>query len=215
MAFWTMSTLVSRSGAILIAASETNNRSSRVSVSSTKTWLIRRLVRRPPSFLTTAASRSSECRSPFITAPASPARTMATALSAATRWFFSSMIRNGDRSASSSRAALAMRSGSPMKIGSIRPRSAASSAPPSELWFSGQTTTVFRRGNWLASARRCENWSFSSMISVGSSRTGISTWRVGASMIAVPLQTVVALGVDDDRCRTRPRVRRAFPGRSR
>ena len=49
----------------------------------TKTWLMRRPVRRPVSCATTAPSSSSVCRLPFISSSASPARTSATAFAAA------------------------------------------------------------------------------------------------------------------------------------
>ena len=48
-----------------------------------KAWLMRRSVRRPTSLRTTSAISSSVCRLPFISACASPARTIATACAAA------------------------------------------------------------------------------------------------------------------------------------
>ena len=47
-------------------------------------------------------------------------------------------------------AAARMRSGSPIRIGSIRPRSAEMSAPPRELWSTGQTTAALSGGSWAA-----------------------------------------------------------------
>ncbi len=49
----------------------------------TKTWLMRRAVRRPVADGTTAPISSSVCRLPFISASTSPARAIATACSAA------------------------------------------------------------------------------------------------------------------------------------
>ena len=62
-------------------------------------------------------------------------------------------------SASSALAAALIRSGSPIRIGSIRPRLAESSAPPSELWSSGQTTAVFSGGSLAAIATSVPKWS--------------------------------------------------------
>ena len=48
-----------------------------------KTWLMRRAVRKPVFVATTACINSSVCSAPFIRASTSPARAIATAVSAA------------------------------------------------------------------------------------------------------------------------------------
>ena len=66
----------------------------------TKTWLMRRAVRRPVSLRTTSAISSSVCRLPFISASASPARTICTAFSAAAwLWAVSTICIPRDRGA--------------------------------------------------------------------------------------------------------------------
>ena len=66
MAFWMMSTLASRSGTMLTAASVTMSGSASPGTSMMKQWLIRRSVRIPPSCATTALISSSVWRLPFI-----------------------------------------------------------------------------------------------------------------------------------------------------
>ena len=80
IAFWVMSTLVLRSGAMLTAASVMISASAWSGTSMMKQWLIRRPVRSPVSRATTADISSSVCRLPFISASARPSRTSATAL---------------------------------------------------------------------------------------------------------------------------------------
>ena len=82
IAFWMMSTFASRSGAMLTAASVTISGSGWPGTSMMKQWLIRRSVRMPLSFETTAAISSSVWRLPFMSASARPARTCSTALAA-------------------------------------------------------------------------------------------------------------------------------------
>ena len=60
IAFWTISTLVSSDGRMLIAASLTSSRWSMPGTSITKMWLILRFVRRPVPALVTSCSNSSE-----------------------------------------------------------------------------------------------------------------------------------------------------------
>ena len=83
MAFWTMSRLVSRSGKMLIAASVMNSVSAWPGTSMTKTWLIRRSVRRPVAEAVTSRISSSVCRLPFISSSPLPSRISATARAAA------------------------------------------------------------------------------------------------------------------------------------
>jgi hypothetical protein len=66
IAFCTMSRLQSRSGKMLIAASVMNKVSACPNTPITKTWLMRRAVRRPVDFAVTLRISSSVCRLPFI-----------------------------------------------------------------------------------------------------------------------------------------------------
>ncbi len=135
MAFWTMSRFSSSVGAMLIAASVTMRGSSWPGTSITKQWLRRRSVRSPPSRRTTAPISSSVWRLPFISAPASPALTSATALSAESWLWADSTMRNAARSRPQAAAAILGRG--PTRTGVISPRSAASSAAPSEASSQG------------------------------------------------------------------------------
>ena len=68
---------------MLTAASVMNRVCAWPGTSMTKTWLMRRPVRRPVSRFITAPISSSVCRLPFISSSALPARTSSTAFSAA------------------------------------------------------------------------------------------------------------------------------------
>ena len=70
-------------GKDLIAASVMNSVSEYVGTSMTKTWLIRRAVRKPVFEDVTARISSSVCRLPFISSSPLPALTSSTALAAA------------------------------------------------------------------------------------------------------------------------------------
>src|SRR5215217_7181510 len=152
MAFWTMSTLSSRVGAMLIAASVTIRAESWLGTSMTKQWLTRRAVLRPPSRRTTAAMSSSVWRLPFISASASPALTSATAFSAATWLWGASTMRNSERSALRLFAVAAILSCGPTRIGSMSPSEAASRTAPSEVASQGCATATFSRGRAFAAA---------------------------------------------------------------
>ena len=142
MAFWTMSRLTSRSGKMLIAASVMNSVSGWPGTSMTKTWLIRRSVRRPVAEAVTSRISSSVCRLPFIRSSPLPSRISATARAAAAwLWAASTISQPVEVDAVLGGDGADLRSG-PTSTGSIRPASAASMAPRSEVSSQGWTTTV-------------------------------------------------------------------------
>src|SRR5271167_1766768 len=155
MAFWTISTLSARSGAMLTAASVTISGFSWPGTSITKQWLMRRAVRIPVSRATTAPISSSVCRLPFIKASAFPSRTSATAFSAESWLCADSFNGKAEMSSPARRATSRMRSGGPTRIGSIRPNRAASTAPLSEISSHGCATAVVTGGRlWAARSSR-------------------------------------------------------------
>jgi hypothetical protein len=92
--------------------------------------------------LTTWCSNSSVCRWPFISAPARPLRTIATACDAASSWVGVSTISTPEMSSSSSSAMERRMAPSPNRTGVISPCRAPSSAPSSASRDSGATTAV-------------------------------------------------------------------------
>ena len=116
----------------------------------TKQWLIRRSVRMPVSRAITAAISSSVCRLPFISAPALPSRTRATAF-AAELWLCADSTIGRSAMSNPYRAATSrMRAGGPTRIGSIRPSLRASIAPPSDTSSQGCATAVVTGGSFFA-----------------------------------------------------------------
>ena len=97
-----------------------------------KQWLVRRAVRSPVSRLTTSAINSSVWRLPFISTSACPLRTSPTALAADSWLNDESTCRNGDRSRLARSATSRSRDAGPTRIGSMRPRRAASTTACSE-----------------------------------------------------------------------------------
>src|SRR6266446_5634944 len=153
IAFCTMSTLASRSGAMFTAASVTISGSLWPGTSITKQWLMRRAVRMPPSRATTAPISSSVCRLPFIKASALPSRTSSTAFAAESWLCADSLSGKPDMSSSARSATSRTRSGGPTRIGAIRPSLAASTAPLSETSSQGCATAVVTGGSCLAARR--------------------------------------------------------------
>ena len=121
MAFWTMSRLASRSGKMLIAASVMNSVSGWPGTSMTKTWLIRRSVRRPVAEAVTSRISSSVCRLPFIRSSPLPSRISATAWAAAAWLCGASTISRPARSMPCSAATARIFASGPTRTGSIRP----------------------------------------------------------------------------------------------
>ena len=146
MALRAISALVSRSGSMLIAASVTTSGLWYSGTSRMKQWLMRRSVRSPPSRATTAASISSVCRLPFISAPARPSRTRATARSAEAWLCGVSSMAMPARSRPAAAAAARIRAAGPTRMGRIRPALAASSAPSRLAASTGCTTAQGRAG---------------------------------------------------------------------
>src|SRR5271157_4518296 len=155
MAFRMMSTLASRSGTMLIAASVTMSGSLWRGTSMMKQWLIRRSVRIPPSCATTALISSSVWRLPFINASTRPAVTSPTALAAESWLCADATSSKGLISSPVSLAALRMRSGGPTRIGSMSPSLWASIAPLSETSSQGcATATLILVAFWAAAINR-------------------------------------------------------------
>jgi hypothetical protein len=132
MAFWTMSRLVSRSGKMLIAASVMKSVSAWPGTSMTKTWLMRRSVRRPVAAAVTACISSSVCRLPFISMsplPLADQRHGPLRRGVAVGGVDDLDPAEVEPVVAATRADL--RSG-PTRIGTMSPRPAASTAPRSE-----------------------------------------------------------------------------------
>ena len=142
MAFCTMSRLASRSGKMLIAASVMKSVSGWPGTSMTKTWLMRRSVRRPVAEAVTARISSSVCRLPFIRSSPLPSRISATAQAAAAWLCGASTISRPARSMPCSAATARIFASGPTRTGSISPAAAASSAPRSEVSSQGWATIV-------------------------------------------------------------------------
>ena len=117
----------------------------------TKTWLMRRAVRRPVLLDVTARINSSVCRLPFIRS--SP---LASRMSS-TPWRGRFAVRCIDDFKSADvdprgAAAAEIFAAGPTKIGMIMPASAASTAPRNELSSQGWATTVVAGGTCFALA---------------------------------------------------------------
>ncbi len=100
---------------------------------------MRRAVRSPLVDGTTVSISSSVCRLPFISASTLPARASSTAFSAAAWLCSTPTISQGARSMPSARATARIFASGPMRIGTMRPRRAASSGPSSESRSQGWT----------------------------------------------------------------------------
>ena len=114
-----MSRLASRSGKMLIAASVMNSVSGWPGTSMTKTWLIRRSVRRPVAEAVTSLISSSVCRLPFIRSSPLPSRISATACAAAAWLCGASTISRPARSMPCSAATARIFASGPTSTGSI------------------------------------------------------------------------------------------------
>src|ERR1044072_5248029 len=108
----------------------------------TKTWLMRRPLRKPPSRPTTAAINSSVCRLPFIRSSALPSRTSSTAFAAAAWLCSTSTIWKLPRSIPAELATAAIFAAGPTRIGDISPVPAASTAPDNAVASQGCATAV-------------------------------------------------------------------------
>ena len=188
MAFWQMSTLVGRSGAMLIAASVTNRGSGRPGTSMTKTCVSRRPARRPRVLSSTARSRSSVCRWPFITAATRPSCTSAQARSAAAASPGTSTIAIPVRSSPIACAAARIAPASPTSTGVMIPSRSARSAPPSDLASVGQTTAVASAGSGRERSMIASKWRWRWTISPGTSTPSRSTGCSGAVTSASPVR---------------------------
>ena len=150
-AFCTMSRLASRSGKILIAASVINSVSACDGTSMTKTWLIRRAVRKPVLEDVTARISSSVCRLPFINNSPCPALISSTALAAAASLCGASTTLKALISISCSRADALILAIGPTRVGMMSPIFAASNAPRSEVSSHGCTTIALAAATCFAS----------------------------------------------------------------
>ena len=121
----------------------------------TKTWLMRRSVRRPPAFAVTLRISSSVCRLPFIS------------ISPLAAWISSTRLggrglavrRIDDLEAGDVEAVLGARlslifASGPTRIGRMMPAFALSTAPRSEVSSQGCTTMVGTGGTAFAAAIR-------------------------------------------------------------
>ena len=97
----------------------------------------RRSVRRPPARETTSAISSSVCRLPFISASASPFLTSVTAIAAASWLCLTLTMRKLRMSNPFSSASERILLSGPIRIGSMKPASAASSGPFSDSTSQG------------------------------------------------------------------------------
>src|SRR5215469_11487215 len=120
-----------------------------------KTWLIRRLVRRPLAPAVTARINSSVCRLPFIRSSPLASRTSATPLAAAASlWGASTMSKPAILRLYFAAVPLILSAG-PTRIGLIIPSSAASQTPVNDDSSQGWTTIVTADGTCrLAVIRR-------------------------------------------------------------
>jgi len=110
---------------------------------------MRRAVRRPVSRCMAGFSRSSVRRLPFISACALPARQITTAAIAAWASFSASTTGNLLMSTPIFAARAFIAASGPIKVGSMRPAAAASTAPLSATSLRGQTTAVVMAGRAL------------------------------------------------------------------
>ncbi len=113
-------------------------------------------MRRPVADAVTSCSSSSVCRLPFISNSASPARIAATARAAAAWLCGASISTLSPRSSAFASATWRMRASGPISSGTIRPRLAACSAPPSEEASQGCATAVGMAGKSWQRASRTE-----------------------------------------------------------
>ncbi len=153
---WTLSSSV---GKMFTAASLMMTTRSIAGTSMMKQWLMRRLVRRPVSRLTTAAISSSECRLPFISISALPSRARRTAASAEASLCGASTTSKAEMSSPNCAATASMRAFGPTRIGRMRPICAASTAPRSEL--SSQGCATAQGAGTRALQRSIRRWYFS------------------------------------------------------
>ena len=142
IAFWTMSTLSSSVGKMLMAASVTITARSMAGTSITKQWLMRRAVRNPLSGRTTALMSSSVCRLPFMIICALPSRASRTASAAADAASSASTISKREMSSLAFFATSAMRALGPTRIGISSFACAPSTAPRSDDSSQGYATAV-------------------------------------------------------------------------
>ncbi|ABA53469.1 hypothetical protein BURPS1710b_A1059 [Burkholderia pseudomallei 1710b] len=127
-AFWQMSRFCSSVGAMLIAASVMRSGFGYAGTSIAYTWLMRRSVRSRDAGPITAASNSSVCRLPFISAATSPAPPISTARAAAAWLCSTASIGTPARSTPAASAIARIFACGPIRIGSIRFASRASIA---------------------------------------------------------------------------------------
>ena len=172
MAFWMMSRLVSRSGKMLIAASVMKSVSGWPGTSMTKTWLIRRSVRRPVAEAVTSCISSSVCRLPFIRSSPLPSRISATAWAAAAWLCGASTIWRPARSMPCSAATARIFASGPTSTGSISRSAAASIAPRSEVSSQGWATIVTAGEPSRAAAIRRSYFESASVSGTGASPSG-------------------------------------------
>ena len=127
---------------MLIAASVMKSVSGWFGTSMTKTWLIRRPVRRPVAEEVTACISSSVCRLPFIRSSPLPSRISATAWAAAAWLCGASTISRPAMSMPCSAATATIFAAGPTSTGSMSRSVAASIAPRSEVSSHGWVTIV-------------------------------------------------------------------------
>ena len=119
----------------------------------TKTWLIRRAVRRPVLDDATARISSSVCRLPFISS--SPLAWWMSSTRLGGRLFAVRRVddlETADVEACCAAATAAILARGPTRIGTMIPSSAASIAPRSDVSSHGWTTMVVAGGTCLARA---------------------------------------------------------------
>ena len=153
-------------------------------------WLILRSVRKPVSALTTAPITSSVCNAPFMSASTWPSRAIVTARAAAA-WLCGASTRSIPSSlCPACSAAFLIFATGPTSTGTMRPCSAACSAPLSESLSQGCTTAVRIGGFCRAASIKCwKCWPRSCRCTSGSTTRGRCTFCVGAMTSASPVMT--------------------------